>query len=539
MAANSKLGNPWPLAYGHVRASGFQSALHTLGDGTAIGINLLGEGPWSGCQARWVNGLCLGANYKSLLPDDDRFHFHPGIDAPLGATLTPNSSGGDQLVDSFWAWTGVMDSNDMSHWSTYSPTQLYLPGDIAVRGGTQPYICISPTYGNEPPNGAYWGDFWAAAKAEWNALGAGVAGSTNTDVSLGTLSTPTTFSRIAYLAWHCWPASSGGNVDLMCDYEAMMCRVYDGAGNFQALKFTTNPVWHYLDVVLRRVVQPDAVIGQPLTAQQAASIAWEEFYNAAQYCDALLANGQPRFVGNYYFSGNAATTAILERILLCCRGYARNIGGTLAIYCDQPRATKFYLTQNHIVPNSFKLDKSKLWQNGNRYKAQFNDLNIAGVAPIATVTVGTTTVSPLSNTSYQGTTIQFVSPHPFGPQDYVVIDNTDTPALNGLMGYVVYVPDTMSVVIDNPGASLVAHGGTAGLVVSRFSPRTTTEVQHASHQRAVAAQAPGSLGARRILDVPLDLRPGVPPLQVSARSRSGTGWNALDWRSSSNCLRKL
>jgi len=45
MGSTTKLGGPWPLAYGHVRAAGFQAALHQLGDSSLVGMNLLGEGP--------------------------------------------------------------------------------------------------------------------------------------------------------------------------------------------------------------------------------------------------------------------------------------------------------------------------------------------------------------------------------------------------------------------------------------------------------------------------------------------------------------
>jgi hypothetical protein len=393
--------------------------------------------------------------------------------------------------------------------SDYSPSRLYIPGQfvsyVDPSGHGDEYICIAPVIGVAPAVGVFWQLLSTLVNAEIAAnTQYGGTGAISTDVSLSSLSTPTTFSRIAYAAFHCYPSTTSGGVDLMGDYETMMCETYDGAGNFQALKFTTNPVWHFLDVLLRRIVRPNYVIGQPLTAQQKACIGWEEFYNAAAYCDAVLDAGQPRFVGNYYFNGNAATTTILERILLACRGYTRTVGGTVTIFCDQPRATSFYLTQNHIVPNSFKFDKSKIWQSGNRYKATFNDLNIAGIAPLSTVQVGTSTLNTLTSITYPGTTLTFPNPHPYGPNDLIIIGDTDTPAVNGMLGTVIYIPDTTHVVIDYQGTAVTANGGSSGLVVSRFAPRVSTEVQHISHQRAVAAQAPGALDARRTLDVPLD-----------------------------------
>jgi hypothetical protein len=523
MGSTTKLGGPWPLAYGHVRAAGFQAALHQLGDSSLVGMNLLGEGPWSGRLATWINGVCFGTNYNSPLPDDNRFHFHPGIDAPLGSTLTPASAGGDQLVDSFWGLTGAIDElewtwvsglppgsayNPLGGWGGYSSSVLYVPGMIVVyedpSGHIDQWICIAPIIGVAPAVGVYWQKLSTLTAAELAANTQYGVGAISTDVSLSSLSSPTTYSRIAYLAFHCYPSAASGNADIMGDYETMMCEIYDGAGNFQALKFTTNPVWHFLDVLLRRIVRPNYVIGQPLTAQQKACIGWEEFYNAAAYCDEVLAGGQPRFVGNYYFNGNAATTAILERILLACRGYSRTVGGTVTIYCDQPRATTFYLTSNHIVPNSFKFDKSKIWQSGNRIKATFNDLNIPGIAPLSTVQVGTSTEDALTGITYPGTTLTFPNPHPYGPKDIIIVGGTDTPAVNGISGTVIYIPDTGHVVISYQGSAVTAHGGSSGLVVSRFAPRVSTEVHHASHQRAVAAQAPGALGARRQLDVPLD-----------------------------------
>jgi hypothetical protein len=70
-------------------------------DFTRVGIWLLGEGEWDGCDELWIND---GLVWRSEFDDPTQLHFHRGCDATIGSGLNPYSSGPDQGVDSFFSW---------------------------------------------------------------------------------------------------------------------------------------------------------------------------------------------------------------------------------------------------------------------------------------------------------------------------------------------------------------------------------------------------------------------------------------------------
>jgi hypothetical protein len=98
----SALGIPLPLCYGKVRAVGNLMLFYQKADKSRIAFFALGEGEWDGIDRLWVNRKLIDHT------DTSKVHFHPGIDGILGHGLTPDSTGGDQKVDTFF--------NDLPPW---------------------------------------------------------------------------------------------------------------------------------------------------------------------------------------------------------------------------------------------------------------------------------------------------------------------------------------------------------------------------------------------------------------------------------------
>lgn len=86
-----------------------------IGHGLQYGARLLGEGEWDGFN-KIINKSDIGwepcalaygydgpGTYIPNGPDPPTISFHPGTDTPVGSTLTPVSTGGDQLVDLMYA----------------------------------------------------------------------------------------------------------------------------------------------------------------------------------------------------------------------------------------------------------------------------------------------------------------------------------------------------------------------------------------------------------------------------------------------------
>jgi hypothetical protein len=95
------------LAYGPVWVTGKRAEYYELQntgssnlDFTRVGVWLLGEGEWDGCDELWINDTLI---WRSEWDDTTQFHFHRGCDAVIGSGLSPYSSGPDQGVDSFFS----------------------------------------------------------------------------------------------------------------------------------------------------------------------------------------------------------------------------------------------------------------------------------------------------------------------------------------------------------------------------------------------------------------------------------------------------
>jgi hypothetical protein len=95
--ANAQLGINTPVLLGNVIGQGNEVLNHALSNKNRIVIRILGEGEMDGIDRLFINAKLVNASDTTLV------HFHPGVDGTLGHGLSPDSNGGDQLVDNFWS----------------------------------------------------------------------------------------------------------------------------------------------------------------------------------------------------------------------------------------------------------------------------------------------------------------------------------------------------------------------------------------------------------------------------------------------------
>lgn len=261
-------------------------------------------------------------------------------------------------------------------------------------------------------------------------------------------------------------------------WKSLRCRLFDDEGNMTGYAFTTNPAWHFVDLLLRRKIYPDYRLdlnGGPddLTDAIRNRFDWGSIFTSAQYFDQFLTNGRRRFTGNYAFSQQTTLQACLEQILLCCRSFMREYGGKIGLVCDMPRASVFTFSRNlgHILPGSWEANDQTLHTTANRFIANFRDLLVPQASVIASITCP----------DHGQPTVTTEEPHPFNNGDFIAIGGTDT-VYDGQ-----WQVDQVPVVIDPTQATdpvtftmiakgsnyptSVGSGGGIGLLYSRFKER--------------------------------------------------------------------
>jgi hypothetical protein len=438
-SASDTTGTPIPLDYGYVWVTGKRHAYNTLqntGDSvnmyTRVGLWLLGHGEWDGAIQLWINDRLVwrggnapaqhqirsyGFNWLAALdnpnPEGFVFNFHVGCDTPLGASLTSfTSTGPDQNQDVLWPlFPPAIDRLPFSRIAYYTLMRK------------QPIVNQTSNNGNDA----------------------------------------TQWTDIAPL--------------LLC--RALRCRLFDDEGNQTGYAFTTNPIWHYIDLVLRRKLFPDYGLDptagpDAFTAAVGNRFNWGELYQAAQYCDEFLANGNRRFEGNYSFAQQTSLQACQEQILLSCRGFATDYAGKIGVKIDMPRSSVFTFSRAHILPGSWQAGDQALTKSANRYLTKFRDVLVPLCSYIQSITC-----TPGGNPEVTTT-----APHPFEANDWIAIGGTDT-TYDG--EWEVYsVPDVINegtaTEIDPSTFVLVSKGtnypasvgevGGCGLLYSRFKERT-------------------------------------------------------------------
>ena len=285
-------------------------------------------------------------------------------------------------------------------------------------------------------------------------------------------------------------------------WRALRCRLFDDQGNMTGYAFTTNPAWHFVDLLLRRKLFADYALDlnagpDDLTTAIRNRFDWGTIYASAQYFDEILANGRRRFQGSYAFTQQTTLQACLEQILLVCRSYMTEYAGKIAIKCDMPRSSVFSFTRDHILPGSWEASDSTAHNAANRYIANFRDVLVPAAAAIASITCA----------DHKEPIVTTEEPHPFENGDRIAIGGTSTvydgnwkidqvPAGDS--------PTTFSMISkgSNYPASVGA-GGSVGLRYSRFKERAP-EFWHKQDMMARGALGVGIARRRNKVKQALD-----------------------------------
>ena len=428
------IGSTIPLAYGFVRATGQKMIDWTTSDGTIVQAYGLAEGEWDGIDVQYINNQVMaeafvkGANFSwsgggVTLPGTANLHFHPGIDTPVGTPFNPTSTG-----------QGLTYFN-------------VLPGDQLLD------------------------EMWTLIPDVINRL---------------------MYSRLAYYFISFKPTSTTSSTTLtpIGDYRTMKCRIFNADGAQTGYGFTRNPAWQFADSWIRRVIKPEYTITsagiQQLSSAEAACFDWQSIVECAQYFDQLLANGKPRFCGDYAFASTSTLASIHEQMLLNCRSYQQEYAGKISLICDKPRASVFLFDERHLIPGTFKVDQQDVHSAANRFVSSFNDLDIPIAATIASIsrTTGTTGTSIGVTTAVVTTT----ESNPAGDGDLFYTEGCADDSFNGQ--YLVQSTDPTnnavtaisSTYVEQPdGTASGSPLGYFGYSQGRFAQRTP-EINHRQAQ---------------------------------------------------------
>src|SRR5690349_19979614 len=142
-----------------------------------------------------------------------------------------------------------------------------------------------------------------------------------------------TYSRYAWLALKVPPdqGAPSASLEVLADYQAMRCRVFDNAGNQKAFQWTDTPAWWICDRIIRKVILREAKVNQPLVAAELARFDWQSFADAVSYYDADIVGGIKRFSDGGVIVLDASLTEdrVLEQLLLMCRSYILERNGKI------------------------------------------------------------------------------------------------------------------------------------------------------------------------------------------------------------------
>ena len=465
-SASQTTGTPIPLAYGYVWVTGKRDSYYTLQDTgnshidyTRVGRWLLGHGEWDGCSELWINDVLAWT-------------------ANISADAASGFSG--------QKWVKALDGGPAMVFNFHSGC------DATIGAGLTP-SSSGPDQGVD----VLCAQFPSAIQ-------------------------PLAFSRIAYymlmrkqpLAYqtntHQDDPSQWTDINPIGLWRSRRCRLFDADGNQTGYAFTTNPVWHIVDVLLFRKLFPDynlSLTGGPdlLPTAVADRFDWEPIYEAAQYADGFLSNGRRRFTGNYCFASSTSLQAILSQMLLCCRSFFRDTQGKISIVCDKPRDSVFAFSREHMLPGSFEVNEQTPHTAGNRYVAQFRDILVPAAATIVSIT-STNQGNPVVTTK---------DPHPFATGDRIAIGKTGT--VYDSTWSIYSVPDVENVGTPNEvdpttftmvrkGSNYptsVGAGGAVGLLYSRFKERSP-EFWHKANMLARGAVGLGIARQRNKVKQSLD-----------------------------------
>jgi hypothetical protein len=464
-SAAETTGTPIPLSYGYVWATGKRHAYYAFPGSkptwyTRAGAWLLGHGEWDGCIELWIN---------------DQLTWR-----------------GDTTIVSRWNGWDWLQTVDFPNYEDIV-FHFHSGTDATIGAGLAP-VSTGPDQGVD----TLWSVFPPAIQ-------------------------PLAFNRVAYYmlmrdqpvesqtSTHQDDPNQWTDINPIGLWRALKCRLFDATGNMIGYAFTTNPVWHWVDIRLRRKLFVEynlSLTNGPdnLPAAVRACFDWNKIYTSAQYCDEILANGRRRFEGSYSFTSKTSLQAIEAQIAQVCRGYYSSYGGKYALNIDMPRSSVFTFRRDNILPGTFSADDQQSHTAANRYIAQFRDLLIPQAAVIASIT----------NTSNGNPEVTTEEPHPFNAGDFIAIGGTDTTYDGEWQVY--SVPDVINaglpteidpttLVLQSKGSNYptsVGSGGSMGLLYSRFALRTPL-FRHEANELARGALALGVPRQHNGLKTTLDL----------------------------------
>lgn len=445
-SAAETTGTPIALAYGYNWVTGKRDAYYMLQDTgndwldyTRVGRWLLGEGEWDGCEELWINDMLTwrGSNPTTPSVGFSGQQWQNGLDNKWKFVFNFHS-GCDSVIGSGFAPTSNGPDQGVDVLCAQFPSAIqplhYTRIAYYMLMRKQPIVNQTNDHRNDP---SQWTDL--------NPIGL---------------------------------------------WRALKVRLFDTNGQMTGYAFTTNPIWHTVDVLLRRVLFPDykldsATGPDDLTDAIRGRFDWSRIWDAAQYCDEFLANGRRRFEGHYSFAAQTSLQAILEKTMLCCRGHLGEYAGQIYIDCDKPRSSVFTFSRDNVLPKTLTPDDQAIHTAPNNLIPAFRDLLVPAIIPtiVSIVVTGGRPVVTMSG------------PHPFNALDWIAIGGTGTaydtvwqvysvpPVTN--VGTPEEIDPTTFVLIpkgSNYPASIGA-GGLVGLLYARFKNRTP-EFWHKANQYA-------------------------------------------------------
>jgi hypothetical protein len=481
-AFDSHSSRKLPLSFGYVLGGG-DGVLSTIGSdeaATAYACFVLGEGEWDGPE---MSGWAQGAHLTSAVVT-------PLITAILSqfTSLANQSAPAEQLNALGLEFMVTSNKNFHFHrgaWAIKGAGNAPTTGNAPALGGVTPVVLqqlcdqFSVFFPSVTPNQFFSGMAYAM------------------------FSLPTQFSL-----------PPGINVTLSstitgsCIWRATRCRTFDASGNFVSYTFTCNPAWIIVEAILRYKIKPQQPPIAGLTPAEKACFNWPSIVAFAARNDFILPNGNPRFFWSGVFAADATLANIMETLLRCSRAYHRFVNGQLYLIGDDSRAPVGTLSANHLVPGTFKLSKKNVSKSPNQFVPRYRDIDVPAVTIVSLAATQPADPYGEINVLITGTTVS-----PFLSTDVLVYGGCSNPSLDGC--YIVTEPKTdgvygyltnQTLCLGNTFlGSATGTGGYLGSNDARFSERAPTGVQHRSHQKMTAQQAPGLSPQPKVVPVYYDM----------------------------------
>lgn len=437
-----------PLAFGYVLGSGDAVFNTTASDGSQYLTNILGEGEWDGPEMQAIykgqhmNNGFAGEKTTETFNNPTNFAFHTGQWSTKGLGNAATSA--------------AVYGQNLDQWFPQYPTV------------TPPQALSGMTY--------------TAYKLP------------GTTYALG----PT-------------PESVYGTLVGVGIWRTTRCRMFDDLGNVVAYGFTCNPAWHIVEAILRYKIKPQQPPIAGLNAAERACFNWPSIVTFAARNDYILPNGNPRFFFSGIFAADTTLANIIETILRCSRAYMRVTNGQIYLIGDDQRDTVFTLSANHLVPGTLKLSKKDVSQLPNQFVARYRSIDMPAVAEVTTATYGNT-----NGDSQYALHLVSPTPSPFLAGDIVTYGGAVDASFDGSYrvaepdsgspNYTLnYIPNETYIDYGIAETSGSTTGGYLGTNDARFAEYAPATVNHRSHQKLIAQQAPGLSPQPKIKPVYYDM----------------------------------